>query len=81
MAQIITLRWKKRQRVAPGASDRQDDLFNVSRLVKVEPSSSGPDQDDAEIFSKVKYNEIGGGYPIVYYCTDTVAEILALANG
>ena len=82
MGQIITLNWKLRQRVAPGASDRADDLFNTSRIVKVEVSPSGPDPDnlDAEILSKVTYNEMGGGYPIVYHCTDTVAEIQALAN-
>ena len=80
MAQVILINWKLRQRVAPAAGENQDDLINTSRIVKIEPSASGPDQDDAEILSKVVYNEMGGGHPIVYYVTDTVAEIKVLAD-
>ena len=80
MAQLITLRWKLRQAVAPGASDRQDDLFDPVRIVKTEPSASGPFKTDAEIKSRILYNE-GHPHPIEYHVTDTVAEILALANG
>jgi len=83
MAQQITLRWKYRQGAPPDPSDREDNLFNVSRIVKTEPSTWGPPPvgTDADINSRVLYNEMGGGHPIEYHVTDTVAEILALANG
>lgn len=79
MATLIKLRWKQRQGVTPGASDRQDDLFDPVRIVKVEPSACGPKQDDAEIVTKVLYNE-GGPTVVEYHVTDTVDEVLALAN-
>ena len=79
MSTLVKLRWKLRQGVAPGASDRQDDLFKPDRIRKVEPSSSGPSQDDAEIKSRVLYDEFGS-QPVEYHCTHTVDEIETLAN-
>jgi hypothetical protein len=55
--------------------------FDPTRFVKVEPSVSGPNPDalDATIKARVLYNE-GMGIPVEYHVSDTVAEIVALAN-
>ena len=79
MAKSIPLTWKLRSAQKPSSGTNQVDGFNPSRLVKISPSAGGPDGSDADINTKVTYNE---GLPNVteYFVEETVAAIILLAN-
>lgn len=79
MAVLVELTWKKRNGRAPATSDRQEDGFDPVRIVKTEPSPSGPANDDADIRSRILYNE-GGPSPVEYHTVHEASDVVAKAN-
>ena len=80
MAVLIEMTWKLHNARTPEpASDRQEDGFNPSRIVKAEPAIGGPDGTDSDIRSRVLYNQ---GAPSVdeYYTIHEASDVVALAN-
>ena len=78
-ANLIPLTVKLVGGAPPKTGTNEVQGFSPVRFIKIDPSAGGPDGTDADIVTRILYNE-GTPNAIEYHVEDTVAEVIALAN-